>query len=92
MTVGLCGGFHKTWWTQDRFNLRNCDASEDANKQFSSQSFLQSRVVKAGVEVLWLAAEEDGISCLDSQYVLPLRNGNRDWLWKRCKPFFQSLG
>ena len=76
---------------QDCFDLRDRDAGEDADEELASEGFLYGGDPEARVQILRLAAEENGVGGLDGADVLALKDGDWDWVGEPCQLFLQPL-
>lgn len=61
-----------------RLELRNADAGEDTDDELALQGLYKAVFFQAHVQVLRLAAEDDGRGSIDSGHIVTLRYPDRD--------------
>lgn len=76
---------------QDCFDLRDRHACEDADEELASESFRDSGITEARLQISRLAAEENGIGGLNGADVLALEDRDGDWVGEFCELLLQPL-
>ena len=70
--------------------MRDRDTCEDTDEELASESFRDSGDPEARIQILRLAAEENGIGGLDGADVLALKDRDRDGMGEFRQLFLQS--
>ena len=85
---GFQGGLGEA---QDRFNLRDRHACEDADEELAGHSFLDSGDTEARLQISRLAAKENSVRGLNGADILALKDRDGDWMGELCELFLQPL-